>query len=208
MTVPRSRCSTGAPIVLVGPAGVSCSADRQILGKITAEGVFLEELESNPARFLPEIDEAKLGGAVVRIDLDRPMDEIRRTLSQYPIKTRLALSGKLIVARDIAHAKLKERLDRGEGLPQYVRDHPIYYAGPAKTPAGYASGSFGPTTAGRMDSYVGQFMAAGGSFITLAKGNRGPEVREACGKYGGFYLGSVGGPAARLAQDCIKKVEL
>jgi fumarate hydratase, class I len=188
--------------------GVSCSADRQILGKITAEGVFLEELEANPARFLPEIDEAKLGGAVVRVDLDRPMAEIRRTLSQYPIRTRLALTGKLIVARDIAHAKLKERLDRGEGLPQYVRDHPIYYAGPAKTPAGYASGSFGPTTAGRMDSYVDQFMAAGGSFVTLAKGNRSAEVREACRKHGGFYLGSIGGPAARLAQDCIKKVEV
>jgi fumarate hydratase, class I len=188
--------------------GVSCSADRQILGKITAEGVFLEELEHNPARFLPEIDEAKLGGAVVRIDLNRPMDEIRRTLSQYPIKTRVALSGKLIVARDIAHAKLKERLDRGEGLPQYVRDHPIYYAGPAKTPAGYASGSFGPTTAGRMDSYVDQFMAAGGSFVTLAKGNRSEAVRAACQKHGGFYLGSIGGPAARLAQDCIKKVEV
>jgi len=188
--------------------GVSCSADRQILGKITADGVFLEELETNPARFLPEIDETKLGGAVVRIDLTRPMAEIRRTLSQHPIKTRLALSGPLIVARDIAHAKLKERLDRGEGLPQYARDHAIYYAGPAKTPAGYASGSFGPTTAGRMDSYVDQLMAAGGSFVTLAKGNRSAEVREACKKHGGFYLGSIGGPAARLAQDCIKKVEV
>jgi fumarate hydratase class I len=188
--------------------GVSCSADRQILGKITADGVFLEQLETNPARYLPDVDEAALGGAVVRIDLTRPMDEIRRTLSQYPIKTRLALTGTLIVARDLAHAKLQERLDRGEGLPQYVKDHPIYYAGPAKTPEGYASGSFGPTTAGRMDSYVGPFMAAGGSFITLAKGNRGPEVRDACRRYGGFYLGSVGGPAARLAQDCIKKVEL
>src|SRR6266852_3752078 len=188
--------------------GVSCSADRQIIGKITADGVFLEALESNPARFLPEIDEAKLGGEVVRIDLTRPMDEIRRTLSQHPIKTRLALSGPLIVARDIAHAKLKERLDRGEGLPQYVKDHAIYYAGPAKTPAGYASGSFGPTTAGRMDSYVDQLMAAGGSFVTLAKGNRSAEVREACKKHGGFYLGSIGGPAARLAQDCIKKVEV
>src|SRR5216684_846817 len=188
--------------------GVSCAADRQILGKITAEGVFLEELESNPARFLPDLDEKTLGGDVVNIDLSRPMAEIRRTLSQYPIRTRLALSGTLIVARDIAHAKLLERLERGEGLPQYVKDHPIYYAGPAKTPAGYASGSFGPTTAGRMDSYVDPFMAAGGSFITLAKGNRGPEVREACKKHGGFYLGSIGGPAARLAQDCIKKVEL
>jgi fumarate hydratase class I len=188
--------------------GVSCAADRQILGKITAKGIFLEELETNPAKFLPEIDEAKLGGEVVGIDLRQPMAEIRRTLSRYPIKTRLSLTGPLIVARDIAHAKLKERLERGEGLPQYVKDHPIYYAGPAKTPEGYASGSFGPTTAGRMDSYVDQFMAAGGSFVTLAKGNRGPEVREACRKHGGFYLGSIGGPAARLAQDCIKKVEV
>jgi fumarate hydratase, class I len=188
--------------------GVSCSADRQILGKITAEGVFLEELETNPARFLPEIDEATLGGAVVAVDLARPMEEIRRTLSQYPIRTRLSLTGPLIVARDIAHAKLKDRLDRGEGLPDYVRHHPIYYAGPAKTPAGYASGSFGPTTAGRMDSYVDAFMAAGGSFVTLAKGNRSAEVRAACRKHGGFYLGSIGGPAARLAQDCIRKVEV
>jgi fumarate hydratase, class I len=188
--------------------GVSCSADRQILGKITADGVFLEELESNPARFLPELDEKTLGGDVVSIDLSRPMDEIRRKLSNYPVKTRLSLNGTLIVARDIAHAKLQERLDRGEGLPQYIKDHPIYYAGPAKTPEGYASGSFGPTTAGRMDSYVEPLMAAGGSFITLAKGNRGPEVRDACKRHGGFYLGSVGGPAARLAQDCIKKVEL
>jgi fumarate hydratase class I len=188
--------------------GVSCSADRQILGKITADGVFLEELEANPAQYLPEIDEATLGGEVVAIDLRRPMSEIRRTLSGYPVKTRLSLSGTLIVARDIAHANLQERLDRGEPLPQYVKDHPIYYAGPAKTPEGYASGSFGPTTAGRMDSYLDPFMAAGGSFISLAKGNRGMEVREACKKYGGFYLGSIGGPAARLAQDCIKKVEL
>src|SRR5580693_5640904 len=188
--------------------GVSCSADRQILGKITADGVFLEELETNPARFLPDMDAARLGGEVIPIDLRAPMAEIRQTLSRYPIKTRLSLSGTLIVARDIAHAKLKERLDRGESLPQYVKDHPIYYAGPAKTPEGYASGSFGPTTAGRMDSYLDPFMAAGGSFISLAKGNRGAEVREACKKYGGFYLGSIGGPAARLAQDCIKKVEL
>jgi fumarate hydratase class I len=188
--------------------GVSCSADRQILGKITADGVFVEALETNPARFLPEVEAENLGGEVVAIDLNRPMEEIRRTLSRYPVKTRLSLTGPLIVARDIAHAKLKERLDRGEGLPQYVKDHPIYYAGPAKTPEGYASGSFGPTTAGRMDSYVDEFMAAGGSFVTLAKGNRGVEVREACKKHGGFYLGSVGGPAARLAQDCIKKVEL
>ena len=188
--------------------GVSCSADRQILGKITAEGVFLEELEANPARFLPDIEDASLGGEVVPVDLARPMDEIRQVLSQYPIKTRLSLTGPLIVARDIAHAKLKERLDRGEGLPDYVKSHPIYYAGPAKTPAGYASGSFGPTTAGRMDSYVDAFMAAGGSFVTLAKGNRGAEVRTACRKHGGFYLGSIGGPAARLAQDCIRKVEV
>ena len=188
--------------------GVSCSADRQILGKITAEGVFLEELEANPARFLPEIDDAALGGEVVPIDLTRPMDEIRRTLSRYPIKTRLSLTGPLIVARDIAHAKLQERLDRGEGLPDYAKDHPIYYAGPAKAPTGYASGSFGPTTAGRMDSYVASFMAAGGSFVTLAKGNRGAEVRAACRRHGGFYLGSIGGPAARLARDCIRKVEV
>jgi fumarate hydratase, class I len=188
--------------------GVSCSADRQILGKITAGGVFLEELETNPARFLPEIDEGALGGEVVPVDLARPMDEIRCTLSQYPIKTRLSLTGPLIVARDIAHAKLQEQLDRGEGLPDYVKHHPIYYAGPAKTPAGYASGSFGPTTAGRMDSYVDAFMAAGGSFVTLAKGNRGEEVRAACRRHGGFYLGSIGGPAARLAQDCIRKVDV
>ena len=188
--------------------GVSCSADRQILGKITADGVFLERLETNPAQYLPEIDEAKLGGAVVRLDLTQPMAQIRKTLSQYPIKTRLSLSGPLIVARDSAHANLQERLDRGEGLPQYAKDHPIYYAGPAKTPQGYASGSFGPTSAGRMDSYVDAFMAAGGSFVTLAKGNRGAEVRDACKKHGGFYLGSIGGPAARLAQDCIKKVEV
>jgi fumarate hydratase class I len=188
--------------------GVSCSADRQILGKVTADGVFLEQLEENPSQYLPEIDEKTLGGEVVKIDLSRPMSEMRATLSRYPVKTRLSLTGTLIVARDIAHAKLKERLDRGESLPQYVKDHPIYYAGPAKTPQGFASGSFGPTTAGRMDSYLDPFMAAGGSFISLAKGNRGAEVREACKKYGGFYLGSIGGPAARLAQDCIKKVEL
>ncbi|MGH7036917.1 MAG: fumarate hydratase [Stellaceae bacterium] len=188
--------------------GVSCSADRQIRGLITAEGVFVEALETNPARFLPEIDAAALGGAVVAVDLTRPMEEIRRTLSRYPVKTRLSLTGPLIVARDIAHAKLKERLDRGEGLPDYVKNHPIYYAGPAKTPEGYASGSFGPTTAGRMDSYVDALMTAGGSFVTLAKGNRGPEVRAACKQHGGFYLGSIGGPAARLAQDCIRKVEV
>jgi fumarate hydratase, class I len=188
--------------------GVSCSADRQILGKINAKGVFLEQLEANPAHFLPEIDESKLAGEVVQIDLTRPMNEIRATLSRYPIKTRLSLTGPLIVARDIAHAKLKERLDRGESLPQHMKDHPVYYAGPAKTPEGFASGSFGPTTAGRMDSYVDQFMETGGSFVMLAKGNRGAEVREACKKHKGFYLGSIGGPAARLAQDCIRKVEV
>ena len=187
--------------------GVSCAADRQILGRIDRGGVFLEQLETNPAQYLPDIADESLAGDVVRVDLTRPMAEIRRTLAQYPVKTRLALSGPLIVARDIAHAKLKDALDSGKGLPPYVKDHPIYYAGPAKTPQGFASGSFGPTTAGRMDSYVDQFMAAGGSFVTLAKGNRGAEVREACRKHGGFYLGSIGGPAARLAQDCIKRVE-
>jgi fumarate hydratase class I len=188
--------------------GVSCSADRQAKAKVTDAGIFLEQLETNPARFLPEIDEKKLSGAVVKVDLQRPMSEIRSTLSRYPIKTRLALTGPMIVARDIAHAKLKERVDRGEGLPQYVKDHPIYYAGPAKTPPGYASGSFGPTTAGRMDSYVELFMQHGGSFVTLAKGNRSPAVAAACKKYGGFYLGSIGGPAAVLAQENIKKVEV
>ncbi|HXP30983.1 MAG TPA: fumarate hydratase [Stellaceae bacterium] len=187
--------------------GVSCAADRQILGKINAKGVFLEELEANPAKYLPDVDAETFGGAAVRVDLTRPMAEIRASLSRHPIKTRLALSGPLIVARDAAHARLKARLDRSEGLPQYFKDHPIYYAGPAKTPQGFASGSFGPTTAGRMDSYVDQFMEAGGSLVTLAKGNRGSEVREACRKHGGFYLGSIGGPAARLAQDCIKRVE-
>jgi fumarate hydratase, class I len=188
--------------------GVSCSADRQAKAKITRDGVFLEQLETNPARFLPDVDEAKLGGDVVDIDLSRPMSEIRATLSRHPVKTRLALTGPMVVARDIAHAKLKERIDRGEGLPQYVKDHPIYYAGPAKTPEGYASGSFGPTTAGRMDSYVDLFMRHGGSFVTLAKGNRSPAVAEACKRHGGFYLGSIGGPAAVLAQENIKKVEV
>jgi fumarate hydratase class I len=188
--------------------GVSCAADRQALGKITAEGVFLEQLETNPAQYLPEVTSEELGGPVVRIDLNRPMPEIRRELSRHPVKTRLALSGPMIVARDIAHAKLKERLDRGEGLPDYFRNYPVYYAGPAKTPKGYASGSFGPTTAGRMDSYVEEFQAAGGSYVMLAKGNRSRQVTEACKKHGGFYLGSIGGPAARLAQDCIRKVEL
>ena len=188
--------------------GVSCSADRQAKAKITAEGVFLEQLETNPARFLPDVEPAALGGDVVRVDLTRPMSEIRATLSRHPVKTRLALTGPMIVARDIAHAKLKERLDRGEGLPRYVKDHPIYYAGPAKTPAGYASGSFGPTTAGRMDAYVDLFMQHGGSLVTLAKGNRSPAVTEACKRHGGFYLGSIGGPAAILAQENITKVEV
>lgn len=188
--------------------GVSCSADRQARAKITADGVFIERLETDPARYLPDVDERKLGGAVEHIDLRRPMDEIRATLSRYPIETRLALTGPMIVARDIAHARLKERIDRGEGLPGYVRDHPIYYAGPAKTPPGYASGSFGPTTAGRMDSYVDLFMRHGGSYVTLAKGNRSPAVTAACKKHGGFYLGSIGGPAAVLAQDHIKSVEM
>ena len=186
---------------------VSCSADRQILAKITPEGVFLEQLETDPARFLPETAEDKLGGDVVRIDLNQPMDTIRRTLSAHPVKTRVMLNGTIVVARDIAHAKLKERLDRGEGLPQYLKDHPVYYAGPAKTPDGMPTGSFGPTTAGRMDSYVADFQRAGGSLVMLAKGNRSHAVRDACKAYGGFYLGSVGGPAARLAQDCIRKVE-
>ncbi|MGD0640435.1 MAG: fumarate hydratase [Roseiarcus sp.] len=188
--------------------GVSCSADRQALGKITREGVFLEELEHDPARFLPAVDEATLGGPVVRIDLTHPMSEILAELSKHPIRTRLALTGTMIVARDAAHAKIRERLDRGEPMPDYFKNHPVYYAGPAKTPAGYASGSFGPTTAGRMDSFVDQFQAAGGSLVMLAKGNRSREVREACAHHGGFYLGSIGGPAARLAQDCIRKVEV
>ncbi len=188
--------------------GVSCSADRQIKAKITADGVFLEELEHEPAHYLPDHGEAIEGGPVVRIDLSRPMAEIRAELSKHPVKTRVALTGTVVVARDIAHAKLQERLDRGEGLPDYIKDHPVYYAGPAKTPTGMATGSFGPTTAGRMDSYVEAFQAAGGSLVMLAKGNRSRAVREACRKYGGFYLGSVGGPAARLAQDCIRKVEV
>ncbi len=188
--------------------GVSCSADRQILARITAEGVFLEELERHPERFLPEIDEKSLSGEVVHIDLNQPMDEIRRTLSRYPVKTRVALTGPMIVARDIAHARLKERLDRGEGLPDYFKNHPIYYAGPAKTPEGYPTGSFGPTTAGRMDSYVPEFQKHGASLVMVAKGNRSRIVRDSCKKYGGFYLGSIGGAAARLAQDAIRKVEL
>ena len=188
--------------------GVSCSADRQAAGKITADGVFLEQLETNPARFMPDTASEELGGEVVKIDLTRPMSEILGTLTRYPIKTRLSLTGTIIVARDLAHARLKSLLDSGKELPQYMKDHPVYYAGPAKTPEGFASGSFGPTTAGRMDSYVDQFQAAGGSMIMLAKGNRSDMVRQACQKHGGFYLGSIGGPAARLAQDCIKKVEV
>jgi fumarate hydratase, class I len=187
---------------------VSCSADRQALGKITRDGVFLEQLETEPAKYLPEVTAADLAGEVVAIDLTKPMAEIRQTLSRYPIRTRLSLTGPMIVARDIAHAKLKERLDRGDALPSYMRDHCVYYAGPAKTPEGYASGSFGPTTAGRMDSYVDLFQQSGASMVMLAKGNRSKEVTDACAKYGGFYLGSIGGPAARLAKDCIKKVEV
>jgi len=187
---------------------VSCSADRQALAKITAEGVFLEQLESDPAKYLPEVAQDDLSGDVVRIDLNQPMDEIRAELSRYPVKTRLSLSGTLVVGRDIAHAKINERLDAGEPIPQYLRDHPIYYAGPAKTPEGYASGSFGPTTAGRMDSYVDRFQANGGSLVMLAKGNRSQAVTDACRRHGGFYLGSIGGPAARLAKDAIRKVEV
>jgi fumarate hydratase, class I len=188
--------------------GVSCSADRQIKAKITADGVFLEQLEHDPAKYLPEHTEDILGGEVVRIDLNRPMAEIRAELSKHPVKTRVSLTGTVVVARDIAHAKLKERLDAGQGLPDYIKNHPVYYAGPAKTPQGYATGSFGPTTAGRMDSYVPEFQAAGGSLVMLAKGNRSKGVRAACRQHGGFYLGSVGGPAARLAQDCIRRVEV
>ncbi|HSP50010.1 MAG TPA: fumarate hydratase [Pseudolabrys sp.] len=187
--------------------GVSCAADRQALGKITREGVYLEELEHHPAQYLPDVDQNKLGGAVVKVDLHRPMKEILAQLSKYPVKTRLSLSGTMIVARDLAHAKLRERLESGKGLPDYFKNHPIYYAGPAKTPAGYASGAFGPTTAGRMDSYIDQFQAAGGSMISLAKGNRSAQVRDACQKHGGFYLASIGGSAANLAEHCIKKVE-
>ncbi|MFF5992750.1 fumarate hydratase [Prauserella flavalba] len=187
---------------------VSCSADRQAKAKITADGVFIEQLERDPARFLPEVTEDDLSEEVVSVDLNRPMAEIREQLSQLPVKTRLSLTGPLVVARDIAHAKIAERLEAGEDMPQYLRDHPVYYAGPAKTPDGYASGSFGPTTAGRMDSYVDQFQAAGGSLVMLAKGNRSNKVTQSCKQHGGFYLGSIGGPAARLAQDCIKKVEV
>ena len=187
---------------------VSCAADRQVLSKITRDGIFLEQLETEPSKYLPEIDTETLGGEVAQIDLNRPMSEIRSTLSGYPVATRLSLTGPMIVARDIAHAKLKERLDRGEDLPQYIKDLCVYYAGPAKTPEGYASGSFGPTTAGRMDTYVDQFQAAGGSMVMLAKGNRSVQVTNACKKHGGFYLGSIGGPAARLAKDKIRNVSV
>jgi fumarate hydratase class I len=197
------RHAASCPVAM----SVSCAADRQALGKITRQGVFLEQLETDPARFLPDVDAAELSSAVVQLDLNRPMRELRSTLSSYPIKTRLSLTGPLVVARDIAHAKIKERLDRGEDLPAYLKDHIVYYAGPAKTPPGYASGSFGPTTAGRMDAYVEPFQSNGGSYIMLAKGNRSSAVTESCRKYGGFYLGSIGGPGARLAKECIKKVE-
>jgi fumarate hydratase class I len=198
------RHGASCPVALA----VSCSADRQALGKITADGVFLEQLETEPAHFLPETTDEDLGGDAVRIDLNRPMDEVRAELSKLPVKTRVMLTGPMVVARDIAHAKIKERLDAGEGLPQYLKDYCVYYAGPAKTPAGYASGSFGPTTAGRMDSYVEQFQANGGSYVMLAKGNRSKQVTSACHTHGGFYLGSIGGPAARLALDCIRHVEV
>jgi fumarate hydratase class I len=199
------RHGASCPVALA----VSCSADRQALGKITPEGVFLEQLETDPATYLPDTTEAHLeSDDVVKIDLTQPMPAILAELSRHPVKTRLSLTGPLVVARDIAHAKIKERLDAGEEMPQYLRDHAVYYAGPAKTPAGYASGSFGPTTAGRMDSYVDQFQAAGGSMVMLAKGNRSKQVTQACATHGGFYLGSIGGPAARLAQDCIKSVSV
>jgi fumarate hydratase class I len=198
------RHGASCPVALA----VSCSADRQTIGKITRDGVFLEQLETDPARFLPDVTADELGGAVVEIDLRRPMDEIRAELSKHPVKTRLSLNGPMVVARDLAHARIKERLDRGEALPEYLRAHAVYYAGPAKTPVGYASGSFGPTTAGRMDSYVDLFQSHGGSYVMLAKGNRSREVTDACKRHGGFYLGSIGGPAARLAQECINKVEL
>ena len=187
---------------------VSCSADRQAKAKITKDGIFLEELERDPAHFLPETTDSHLDDNVVKIDLNKPMDAVRAELSKHPVKTRVSLTGTIVVARDLAHARIKESLDAGKGLPQYMKDYAVYYAGPAKTPTGFASGSFGPTTAGRMDSYVDQFQAAGGSFVMLAKGNRSKAVTDACKSHGGFYLGSIGGPAARLAQDCIKKVEV
>lgn len=188
--------------------GVSCSADRQANGRITRDGIFVEQLETDPSKYMPEIDETKLSESMVRIDLNQSMANILAELTRHPVKTRLSLTGTIIVARDLAHAKIRERLEKAEGMPDYMKNHPVYYAGPAKTPAGYASGSFGPTTAGRMDSYVDQFQSFGGSMVMLAKGNRSRAVREACKAHGGFYLGSIGGPAARLAQDCIKKVDV
>jgi fumarate hydratase class I len=187
---------------------VSCSADRQAKAKITKDGIFLEQLETDPAHFLPETTDEHLNDNVVAIDLNQPMETIRAELSKHPVKSRLSLTGTIVVARDIAHAKIKEMLDAGKPMPEYMKKYAVYYAGPAKTPTGMASGSFGPTTAGRMDSYVDQFQAAGGSFVMLAKGNRSQQVSDACAKHGGFYLGSIGGPAARLAQDCITKVEV
>jgi fumarate hydratase class I len=198
------RHGASCPIAIA----VSCSADRQALGKITAEGVFLEQLETDPAHYLPEVTDEHLEDDVVKIDLNQPMSEIRNVLTKLPVKTRLSLSGPLVVARDIAHAKIASLLDEGKPMPDYLKEMAVYYAGPAKTPEGMASGSFGPTTAGRMDSYVDRFQAAGGSLVMLAKGNRSKQVTDACAKHGGFYLGSIGGPAARLAQDCIKKVEV
>jgi fumarate hydratase class I len=198
------RHGASCPVAL----GVSCSADRNIKGKITPEGIFLEQLETNPARFIPAGKRAFADGPIVKVDLHRPMADIRAELSRHPVTTRVSLSGPMIVARDIAHAKMKERLDAGRGLPDYFKQHPVYYAGPAKTPNGYASGSFGPTTAGRMDSYVDEFQALGGSLVMVAKGNRGAQVTAACRKHGGFYLGSIGGPAAILAKENIRKVEL
>ena len=188
--------------------GVSCSADRQAVGKINKDGIFLEQLETNPAQYIPDVDESEFEGEVVHIDLEQPMSDILAELTKHPVKTRLSLSGTIIVARDLAHSKIRARLEAGEDMPQYMKDHPVYYAGPAKTPDGMASGAFGPTTAGRMDSYVDQFQSFGGSMIMLAKGNRSRQVRDACQQHGGFYLGSIGGPAARLAQDCIKRVEI
>lgn len=188
--------------------GVSCSADRNIKGKITKDGIFLEKLETNPGQFIPQSERTLKDDNIVRLDLNRPMPEILAELSKHPVTTRVALNGTIVVARDIAHAKLKERIDAGQGLPDYIKKHPVYYAGPAKTPKGYASGSFGPTTAGRMDSYVDLFQSQGGSMVMIAKGNRSPQVTAACKKHRGFYLGSIGGPAAILAKENIKKVEV
>ncbi len=188
--------------------GVSCSADRQAKGKITKDGIFLEKLETEPAKYMPELDESEFTNEVVEIDLNQPMTDVLQELTRHPVKTRLSLNGTIIVARDLAHSKIRARLEAGDEMPQYMKDHPVYYAGPAKTPDGMASGSFGPTTAGRMDSYVDQFQSFGGSMVMLAKGNRSRQVRDACKQHGGFYLGSIGGPAARLAQDCIKKVKV